>query len=85
MVIDGVSAIGLTVKTKVSVIIPPLGMLAVTVIVPVPNPLAAGLIVKVRVAPEPLMTIPVGLFGTSVVLSELAATVVGAPPMLKVN
>ena len=62
------------------------GPLTVTVIVETPNSFAAGLMVSVRVEPEPDTAMLAALFGTSVVLLEVAVTeVIEPPPTLKVN
>jgi hypothetical protein len=85
LVNDGASFTELTVNTNVSVIVWLLLPLTVTVMVDVPKALATGLTVSVRVAPLPEIEILVGLFGTNVVLLELAVTPVifAAPPTLK--
>src|SRR5687768_16208072 len=67
-VIVGTSLTALTVKTKVSLLLA-VPSLTVTVMVAVPDRLAAGVTVMVRLAPEPPKTMLA--VGTSVVLDEI--------------
>ena len=79
---DGGSFTGLTVNTNVSVIDWLLAPLTVTVIVDVPNKLATGLMTSVLLAPLPETEMFAGLLGTSVVLLDVAVTLVIVPPTL---
>ena len=67
--IVGVSLTDVTVNTKVSLAVPPFASVRVTVIVVVPDWLAAGVTVTVRLAPLPPKVM--FAFGTSVVLDEV--------------
>src|SRR5438105_7918147 len=85
LVTEGVSPTWLTVNKKISVMLWLLASLTVTVMVDVPNLSATGLIIRVRVEPEPLSAMFAALFGTSVVFDDVAVTELIDPPRLKVN